>query len=72
MLNILEEVEKLYEKGVIECVPKDQRGQGYYSTFFTVPKKKKKKKNRLKRCIYTHTSLPTSSQVSQILCSGTS
>ena len=29
MLNILEMVEKLYEKGAIECVPKDQRGQGY-------------------------------------------
>ena len=39
MLNILGEVQKLLEKGAIEKVPHDQEGQGFYSTFFTVPKK---------------------------------
>ena len=36
---ILEEVQSLLEKHAIEHVPKDQEGQGYYSTFFIVPKK---------------------------------
>ena len=39
MSNILNEVTKLLEKGAIEFVPKDQEGQGFYSTFFIVPKK---------------------------------
>ena len=40
MLNILKEVENLFEKGAIEHIPKSQEGEGFYSTFFTVPKKK--------------------------------
>lgn len=39
MSNIIEEVEKLFQKGAIEYVPKGQEGRGFYSTFFTVPKK---------------------------------
>jgi hypothetical protein len=37
--NILEEVKKLLGKGAIELVPPGQEGQGFYSTFFIVPKK---------------------------------
>ena len=40
MSNILEEVKKLLGKGAIELVPPGQEGQGFYSTFFIVPKKK--------------------------------
>jgi hypothetical protein len=39
MSNILEEVKKLLGKGAIELVPPGQEGQGFYSTFFIVPKK---------------------------------
>jgi hypothetical protein len=39
MSNILEEVNKLLGKGAIELVPPGQEGQGFYSTFFIVPKK---------------------------------
>ena len=39
MSNILEEVKKLLGKGAIELVPPGQEGQGFYSTFFSVPKK---------------------------------
>jgi hypothetical protein len=39
MSNILEEVNKLLGKGAIELVPTGQEGQGFYSTFFIVPKK---------------------------------
>jgi hypothetical protein len=39
MSNILEEVKKLLGKGAIELVPSGQEGQGFYSTFFIVPKK---------------------------------
>jgi hypothetical protein len=39
MSNILEEVKKLLGKGAIELVPLGQEGQGFYSTFFIVPKK---------------------------------
>ena len=39
MSNIMEEVEKLLQKGAIEFVPKGQEGRGFYSIFFTVPKK---------------------------------
>ena len=38
MSNILEEVKKLLGKGAIELVPPGQEGQGFYSTFFIVPK----------------------------------
>jgi hypothetical protein len=37
--NILEEVKKILGKGAIELVPPGQEGQGFYSTFFIVPKK---------------------------------
>lgn len=36
---ISEEVQSLLEKNAIEPVPSDQIGQGFYSTFFLVPKK---------------------------------
>lgn len=36
---ILEEIESLLEKHAIEIVPKTQEGQGFYSTFFVVPKR---------------------------------
>jgi hypothetical protein len=39
MSNILEEVKKLLGKGAIELVPPGQESQGFYSTFFIVPKK---------------------------------
>lgn len=39
MSNLLEEVQSLLGKHAIETVPLDQIGQGYYSTFFVVPKK---------------------------------
>ena len=39
MSNIVGEVQKLLEKGAIEPVPHGQEGKGFYSTFFTMPKK---------------------------------
>ena len=39
MSNILGEVNKLLGKGAIELVPPGQEGQGFYRTFFIVPKK---------------------------------
>lgn len=36
---ILEKIESLLEKHAIEIVPKTQEGQGFYSTFFVVPKR---------------------------------
>uniref|UniRef100_A0A8W8IEM8 Reverse transcriptase domain-containing protein n=1 Tax=Magallana gigas TaxID=29159 RepID=A0A8W8IEM8_MAGGI len=36
---ILEEIESLLGKHAIEIVPKTQEGQGFYSTFFVVPKR---------------------------------
>ncbi|KAK3101176.1 hypothetical protein FSP39_001539 [Pinctada imbricata] len=36
---IFEEIEDLLKKSAIEIVPKHQIGQGFYSTFFVVPKK---------------------------------
>ena len=38
-LFLSEEVKRLLEKNAIESVPKSHMGQGFYSTFFVVPKK---------------------------------
>ena len=48
MSNILEEVKKLLGKGAIELVPPGQEGQGFYSTFFIVPKKRWRSPSNIK------------------------
>ena len=38
-LTLQDEVAALLEKGVVELIPKHSQGEGFYSTFFLVPKK---------------------------------
>ena len=39
LLDMSEEVSKLLEKCAVKPVPPGQEGKGFYSTYFTVPKK---------------------------------